>query len=91
MIFEIRRGRACDSVVRIQEKFIQAGLQIEQELDKQIQNKQNVINLLRSENLVWEQRLENQFQYTKELQKQNKKLKTFLGIGGVLLIVAVIL
>lgn len=91
LVYEVRRGRACAILVQVQAEQIQAQLKTEEALTGDIAIKREQIALLEAEIKTWDSRLANQFEYTKELKKQNKKLKTGIGIIGVVAIVAIIL
>lgn len=90
MIHEVQSKRLCDSLILSLEREVQLGLRIELAADSLLTAKDRQISILQKEVAVYDKRLENQFQFTKELKKEGRKYK-ILGLASVGLLVVAIL
>lgn len=90
MVHDIQTGKLCDSLVRMQQGYIEQSSSLMIVQDSLIENRGQQIRLLESQNKEWEARYMNQVEATLAEKANTKRWKLTTIIGGVLVVLLVL-
>ena len=91
MVYEVERGRACDSLLRMQNEVIEHSLLYIDTQDSLLNVRAEMIDNYSKKEDIWGGLYNNQKKQTKIEEKEKKKWKLGTIAGGVLIVLITIL
>lgn len=91
MIYEVQRGRSCDSLARYQNDVIERSLLYIDSQDSLLNVRAEMIDNYSKKEDIWRGLYNNQKKQTKIEEKEKKKWKFATFLGGALIVVIAIL
>ena len=91
MVYEVERGRACDSLVRMQNDVIERSLLYIDSQDSLLNVRAEMIDNYSKKEDIWRGLYNNQKKQTKAQEKEKRKWKLATIGGGILIALMVIL